>query len=95
MPCTEAIACGTPVAATAIEPLLSHLPQDTRWFGPGDVKGLQGVIGVSTPGSSRTCGWLSGTTRRRRPSSWRWRSRSGLLRDVLAERDPVGGGTPS
>lgn len=36
MPCTEAVACGTPVAATAIEPLLSHLPEDTRWFDPGD-----------------------------------------------------------
>lgn len=44
MPCTEAVACGTPVAATAIEPLLSHLPEDTRWFDPGDVPGLQRVL---------------------------------------------------
>jgi glycosyltransferase involved in cell wall biosynthesis len=44
MPCTEAIACGTPVAATAIEPLLSHLAEDTRWFDPGDVQGLGGVL---------------------------------------------------
>ena len=44
LPCTEAIACGTPVAATSIQPLVSHLPPDTRWFGPGDVKGLQGVM---------------------------------------------------
>ena len=36
MPCTEAVACGTPVAATAIEPLLSHLPEDTRWFDSAD-----------------------------------------------------------
>jgi glycosyltransferase involved in cell wall biosynthesis len=40
MPCTEAVACGTPVAATAIEPLLSHLPEDTRWFDPGDEEEL-------------------------------------------------------
>ena len=40
MPCTEAVACGTPVAATAIEPLLSHLPEDTRWFDPGDAAEL-------------------------------------------------------
>jgi glycosyltransferase involved in cell wall biosynthesis len=44
MPCTEAIACGTPVAATRIEPLLSHLPEDTRWFAPGDVEELQRVL---------------------------------------------------
>jgi glycosyltransferase involved in cell wall biosynthesis len=44
MPCTEAIACGTPVAATRIEPLLSHLPEDTRWFDPGDVEGLRAVL---------------------------------------------------
>jgi glycosyltransferase involved in cell wall biosynthesis len=44
MPCTEAIACGTPVAATAIEPLLSHLPQDTRWFVRGDADELQALL---------------------------------------------------
>ncbi len=44
MPCTEAIACGTSVAATAIEPLLSHLPEDTRWFDKGDVGELQRVL---------------------------------------------------
>jgi glycosyltransferase involved in cell wall biosynthesis len=44
MPCTEAIACGTPVAATAIEPLLSHLPRDTRWFPRGDVRELGEVL---------------------------------------------------
>ena len=44
MPCTEAIACGTSVAATAIEPLLSHLPQDTRWFARGDVSELQRLL---------------------------------------------------
>jgi glycosyltransferase involved in cell wall biosynthesis len=45
MPCTEAIACGTPVAATAIEPLLSHLPDGTRWFEPGDVQELGRILG--------------------------------------------------
>ena len=44
MPCTEAIACGTPIAATRIEPLLSHLPEETRWFEPGDVGELQRVL---------------------------------------------------
>ncbi len=44
MPCTEAIACGTPVAASAIEPLLSHLPEDTRWFPQGDVEELKRVM---------------------------------------------------
>jgi glycosyltransferase involved in cell wall biosynthesis len=44
MPCTEALACGTPVAATRIEPLLSHLPQETRWFEPGDVPELRAVL---------------------------------------------------
>lgn len=44
MPCTEAIACGTPVAATRIEPLLSHLPEETRWFDSGDVPELQRVL---------------------------------------------------
>jgi glycosyltransferase involved in cell wall biosynthesis len=44
MPCSEAIACGTSVAATAIEPLLSRLPQDTRWFAPGDIEELKRVL---------------------------------------------------
>jgi glycosyltransferase involved in cell wall biosynthesis len=44
MPCTEALACGTPVAATRIEPLLSHLPQETRWFPVGDVAELRAVL---------------------------------------------------
>jgi glycosyltransferase involved in cell wall biosynthesis len=44
MPCTEALACGTPVAATRIEPLLSHLPQETRWFPVGDVGELRAVL---------------------------------------------------
>jgi glycosyltransferase involved in cell wall biosynthesis len=44
MPCTEAIACGTPVVATRIEPLLSHLPEETRWFDPGDVEELGRVL---------------------------------------------------
>jgi glycosyltransferase involved in cell wall biosynthesis len=45
MPCTEALACGTPVAATRIEPLLSHLPEETRWFERGDVAELGRVLG--------------------------------------------------
>ncbi len=44
MPCTEALACGTPVAATRIEPLLSHLPRETSWFDTGDVEELSGVL---------------------------------------------------
>jgi glycosyltransferase involved in cell wall biosynthesis len=44
MPCTEAIACDTPVAATRIEPLLSHLPEQARWFELGDVQGLQRIL---------------------------------------------------
>ncbi len=44
MPCTEALACGTPVAATRIEPLLSHLPEDARWFDQGDNEGLRGIL---------------------------------------------------
>lgn len=44
MPCTEALACATPVAATRIEPLLSHLPGETRWFDRGDVAELKRVL---------------------------------------------------
>ncbi len=44
LPCTEAVACGVPVAATRIEPLLSHLPEDTRWFPAGDVEALAAVL---------------------------------------------------
>jgi glycosyltransferase involved in cell wall biosynthesis len=44
LPCTEALACGTPVAATRIEPLLSHLPDDTSWFDVGDVEGLTRLL---------------------------------------------------
>lgn len=44
LPCTEAVACGGRVAATRIEPLLSHLPQDTSWFEVGDVEGLARLL---------------------------------------------------
>jgi glycosyltransferase involved in cell wall biosynthesis len=44
MPCTEAIACGTRVAASRIEPLLSHLSEDTRWFDAGDDAALEQVL---------------------------------------------------
>lgn len=44
MPCTEALACGTPVAATRIQPLLSHLPEDTRWFTQGDTSELAQLL---------------------------------------------------
>jgi glycosyltransferase involved in cell wall biosynthesis len=44
MPCTEATACGTLVAATRIEPLLSHLPEQTRWFERGDVLALRELL---------------------------------------------------
>lgn len=36
LPSTEAIACGTRVAASRIQPLVSHLPAGTRWFTLGD-----------------------------------------------------------
>lgn len=44
MPCTEALACGTPVAASRIQPLLSHLPEETRWFEPGDGDELRQIL---------------------------------------------------
>jgi hypothetical protein len=44
LPCTEAVACGGRIAATRIEPLLSHLPQDTSWFEVGDVEGLARLL---------------------------------------------------
>ncbi|HME01551.1 MAG TPA: glycosyltransferase [Solirubrobacteraceae bacterium] len=44
MPCTEAIACGTPVAASAIEPLISHLPDGTRWFAADDGQELERIF---------------------------------------------------
>jgi glycosyltransferase involved in cell wall biosynthesis len=44
LPCTEAVACGGRVAATRIEPLLSHLPDDTSWFEAGDVEGLARLL---------------------------------------------------
>jgi glycosyltransferase involved in cell wall biosynthesis len=44
LPCTEAVACGTRVAATRIEPLLSHLPDDTIWFEHGDVEELSRLL---------------------------------------------------
>ena len=63
VPCTEAIACGTPVAATRIEPLLSHLPEETRWFDPGDVRRASAGARARARGAfARTCGWRSATT---------------------------------
>jgi glycosyltransferase involved in cell wall biosynthesis len=44
LPCTEAIACGRPIAATRIEPLLSILPSDTTWFDVGDVNALGTIL---------------------------------------------------
>jgi glycosyltransferase involved in cell wall biosynthesis len=44
MPCSEAVACGTPVAAVNIEPLRSHLPEGTRWFTAGDVAELASIL---------------------------------------------------
>jgi glycosyltransferase involved in cell wall biosynthesis len=44
MPCSEAIACGTPVAAAAIEPLLSHLGDDARWFTAGDAEEVGRIL---------------------------------------------------
>jgi glycosyltransferase involved in cell wall biosynthesis len=44
LPCSEAVACGTPVAATEIQPLLSHLPDGTQWFTPGDPDELRFVL---------------------------------------------------
>jgi glycosyltransferase involved in cell wall biosynthesis len=44
MPCTEAVACGTSVAATRIQPLLAHLPEQTRWFERGAVDELAQLL---------------------------------------------------
>lgn len=44
LPCTEAAACATPIAATRIEPLTSHLPLPTRWFERGDPAALADVL---------------------------------------------------
>lgn len=44
LPATEAVACGTLVAASRIEPLLSHLPDDTAWFDLGDTASLTRIL---------------------------------------------------
>jgi glycosyltransferase involved in cell wall biosynthesis len=44
LPCTEAVACGTRVAATRIQPLVSHLPPSVSWLHPGDWEGLRDVL---------------------------------------------------
>jgi len=44
LPASEAAACGAPLAASRIEPLLSHLPEDTQWFEPGDRDALAGIL---------------------------------------------------
>jgi|GEM_PF-4274331 len=44
LPCSEALACGIRVAATRIEPLLSHLPEETRWFDQGDGGELRRIL---------------------------------------------------
>jgi glycosyltransferase involved in cell wall biosynthesis len=44
LPCTEAMACGRPIAATRIEPLVSLLPDDTMWFDSRDIDGLKGIL---------------------------------------------------
>jgi hypothetical protein len=44
LPATEAVACGATIAASRIEPLLSHLPEDTYWFNVGDVTGLSAIM---------------------------------------------------
>jgi glycosyltransferase involved in cell wall biosynthesis len=44
LPCTEAVACDCRVAATRIEPLLSHLPESTSWFEVGDVPALARLL---------------------------------------------------
>ncbi|MCP9488908.1 MAG: hypothetical protein MSC31_03430 [Solirubrobacteraceae bacterium MAG38_C4-C5] len=44
LPASEAVACGARVAASRIQPLLSHLPSDTAWFSVGDVDGLTEIL---------------------------------------------------
>jgi glycosyltransferase involved in cell wall biosynthesis len=44
LPCTEAMACGRPIAATRIEPLVSLLPDDTRWFDARDIEALRRIL---------------------------------------------------
>ncbi len=64
MPCTEALACGTPVAATRIQPLLSHLPEGTRWFERGRRRSWRGSSRTSTSAFAPRCVSRSDTTRR-------------------------------
>jgi hypothetical protein len=44
LPCTEAVACGAKIAASRIEPLISHLPAETLWFEHGDWQGLRELL---------------------------------------------------
>ncbi len=44
LPASEAVACGARVAASRIQPLVSHLPEDTRWFEPGDWRALESIL---------------------------------------------------
>lgn len=36
LPASEAVSCGAAIAASRIEPLLTHLPEDAEWFDHGD-----------------------------------------------------------
>jgi glycosyltransferase involved in cell wall biosynthesis len=42
--CTEAQACGTPVAATDMRALYSQLPDGTKWFGDGHGRQLENIL---------------------------------------------------
>jgi glycosyltransferase involved in cell wall biosynthesis len=44
MACTEAQACGTPLAATDMRSLYSQLPENTKWFGDGHGRQLEDVL---------------------------------------------------
>lgn len=44
LPCSEAVACGATIAATRIQPLISHLPPDTIWFQNRNVEELTSIL---------------------------------------------------
>jgi hypothetical protein len=85
LPCSEAVACGGRVAATRIQPLLSHLPEETRWFEAGDVEGLAELLRAEHArfrAHSRRC--------HRNSASVMTRHVEGALRRLLSERAEVG-----
>lgn len=44
LPATEALASGAEIAASRIQPLVSHLPDDVAWFAVGDHAALKSIL---------------------------------------------------